>query len=179
MQRSIREKNQDELNKRLIKDESSSHLYPQPVIPDVESQSHVVRIGMEGSQSLETQGTQVTSSSTISSEFSTSFSISARSSDDKKANEQIKFLSREENANTTGEKKDSLPRANFITGMAKTFHQGSTKTRKNRKFNYEKYIIYLKSILPTVGYSIGGVLITFNEINTFIVVLTFLIGVFT
>ena len=69
-------------------------------------------------------------------------------------------------------------KVNFLSGMAKTFHQWRTKTKKKRKFNYEKYIIYLESILPTVGFSIGGVIITFNGIYTFIVVLTFLVGVF-
>lgn len=151
-------------------------------IPDVESRSHVVRIDIEGSQSSGTRGTQLTSGSgdtmTTSSEFTASFSSSTRSSDGGKVTEQLKVPSREENAHTTGEKKDSLPRANFLTGMAKTFHQWRTKTKKKRKFNYEKYIIYLESILPTVGFSIGGVIITFNGIYTFIVVLTFLVGVF-
>jgi len=151
-------------------------------IPDVESPSHVVRIDIEGSQSSGTRGTQLTSGSgdtmTTSSEFTASFSSSTRSSDGGKVTEQLKVPSREENAHTTGEEKDSLPRANFLTGMAKTFHQWRTKTKKKRKFNYEKYIIYLESILPTVGFSIGGVIITFNGIYTFIVVLTFLVGVF-
>ena len=145
-------------------------------IPDVGSRSRVVRIDIEGSQSSGTRGTQLTSSSggtmTASSEFPTSLS------NGEKVTEQLKVPSREENAHTTGEKKDSLLRPNFLTGMAKTFHQWRTKTKKKRKFNYEKYIIYLESILPTVGFSIGGVIITFNGIYTFIVVLTFLVGVF-
>lgn len=151
-------------------------------VTDEGSRSHVVRIDIEGSQSSENQGTQLTSVSgdtlTTSSEFHTSYSSSTRSSDGQKITEQLQVPSREENANSTGEKKDSLPRANFLTGMAKTFHQWRTKTKKKRKFNYEKYIIYLESILPTVGFSIGGVIITFNGIYTFIVVLSFLVGVF-
>lgn len=151
-------------------------------ITDVGSRSHVVRIDIESSQSSGTQGTQLTSGSgdimTASSEFNTSFSSSTRSSDGEKITEQLKVPSREETAHATEENKDSLPRVNFLTGMAKTFHQWRTKTKKKRKFNYEKYIIYLESILPTVGFSIGGVIITFNGIYTFIVVLTFLVGVF-
>lgn len=151
-------------------------------ITDVGSRSHVVRIDIESSQSSGTQGTQLTSGSgdtmTTSSEFNTSFSSSTRNSDGEIITEQLKVPSREETAHTTGENKDSLPRVNFLTGMAKTFHQWRTKTKKKRKFNYEKYIIYLESILPTVGFSIGGVIITFNGIYTFIVVLTFLVGVF-
>lgn len=151
-------------------------------ITDVGSRSHVVRIDIESSQSSGTQGTQLTCGSgdtmTTSSEFNTSFSSSTRSSDGEKITEQLKVPSREETAHTTEENKDSLPRVNFLTGMAKTFHQWRTKTKKKRKFNYEKYIIYLESILPTVGFSIGGVIITFNGIYTFIVVLTFLVGVF-
>ena len=151
-------------------------------IPNVKSRSHVVRIDIEGSQSSGTQGTQLTSGSgdalKTSSEFFTGVASSRRSSDGEKVTEQLKVPSRGENAPTTGEKKDSLPRANFLTGMAKTFHQWRTKTKRKRKFNYEKYIIYLESILPTVGFSIGGVIITFNGIYTFIVVLTFLVGVF-
>lgn len=140
--------------------------------------THVVRIDIEGSQSSESQGNQTTSVSgdaiTTSSEFQTSFSTSTRSSD----GEQLKVPGQEENASGTNENKDSLPKTNFLTGMAKTFHQWRTKTKKKRKFNYEKYIIYLESILPTVGFSIGGVIITFNGIYTFIVVLSFLVGVF-
>lgn len=151
-------------------------------ITDVGSRSHVVRIDIESSQSSGTPGTQLTSGSgdtmTTSSEFNTSFSSSTRSSDGEKITEQLKVPSREETAHATEENKDSLPRVNFLTGMAKTFHQWRTKTKKKRKFNYEKYIIYLESILPTVGFSIGGVIITFNGIYTFIVVLTFLVGVF-
>ena len=146
------------------------------------SRSHVVRIDIEGSQSSENQGTQITSVSgetlTTSSEFHASYSSSTRSSDGERITEQLQVPSREETANNTDENKDSLPRVNFLTGMAKTFHQWRTKTKKKRKFNYEKYIIYLESILPTVGFSIGGVIITFNGIYTFIVVLTFLVGVF-
>lgn len=67
---------------------------------------------------------------------------------------------------------------NFLSGMAKTFNRWRTKTKKKRKFNYEKYITYLESILPTVGFSLGGVIITYNGIYTFIVVITFLVGVF-
>jgi len=145
-------------------------------IPEVECRSHVVRIDIEGSKSSETQGTRLTpgcgDTMTTSSESS-----SRRSSDGEKVTEQLKVPSREETAQATGEKRHSLPRPNFLTGMAKTFHQWRTKTKKKRKFNYEKYIIYLESILPTVGFSIGGV-ITFNGIYTFIVVLTFLVGVF-
>ena len=145
-------------------------------ILDVGSRSHVVRIDIESSQSSGTQGTQPASGSghtrTTSSEFST------RTSDAEKVTEQLTVPSREENNHTTGEKKESSPKANFLTGMAKTFHQWRTKVKKKRKFNYEKYIIYLESILPTVGFSIGGVIITFNGIYTFIVVLTFLVGVF-
>lgn len=148
-------------------------------VTDEGPRSHVVRIDIEGSQSSENQRTQLTSVSgdtlTTSSEFHTSFSSSTRSSDGEKITEQLQVPG-EENANNTGE--DSLPRVNFLTGMAKTFHQWRTKTKKKRKFNYEKYIIYLESILPTVGFSIGGVIITFNGIYTFIVVLTFLVGVF-
>lgn len=140
--------------------------------------THVVRIDIEGSQSSESQGNQTTSVSgdaiTTSSEFQTSFSTSTRSSD----GEQLRVPGQEENASGTNENKDSLPKTNFLTGMAKTFHQWRTKTKKKRKFNYEKYIIYLESILPTVGFSIGGVIITFNGIYTFIVVLSFLVGVF-
>ena len=62
--------------------------------------------------------------------------------------------------------------------MAMTFNRWRTKTKKKRKFNYEKYITYLESILPTVGFSIGGVIITYNGIYTFIVIITFLVGVF-
>ena len=151
-------------------------------IPDVECRSHVVRIDIEGSQSSETQGTRLTpgcgDTMTTSPEFSTGLSSSRRSSDGEKVTEQLKVPSRDEIAHTTGEKRHSIPRPNFLTGMAKTFHQWRTKTKKKRKFNYEKYIIYLESILPTVGFSIGGVIITFNGIYTFIVVLTFLVGVF-
>lgn len=146
-------------------------------IPDTgASRSHVVRIDIESSQSSGTQGTQLTSGSGDT--MKTSSEFSRRSSDGEKITEQLKVLSREENNHTTGEKKDSPRRANFLTGMAKTFHQWRTKTKKKRKFNYEKYIIYLESILPTVGFSIGGVIITFNGIYTFIVVLSFLVGVF-
>lgn len=140
--------------------------------------THVVRIDIEGSQSSENQGNQTTSGSgdafTAPSEFQTSFSSSTRSSD----GEQLKVPGQKENASGTNKTKDSLPKTNFLTGMAKTFHQWRTKTKKKRKFNYEKYIIYLESILPTVGFSIGGVIITFNGIYTFIVILTFLVGVF-
>ena len=136
-------------------------------IPDVESRSHVVRIDIEG-----TQGTPRTSGS------GDTMTTSSKSSDGEKVTQQLKVPSREETAHAPGEKKDSRPRANFLTGMAKTFHQWRTKTKKKRKFNYEKYIIYLESILPTVGFSIGGVIITFNGIYTFIVVLSFLVGVF-
>ncbi|EDO30881.1 predicted protein [Nematostella vectensis] len=66
----------------------------------------------------------------------------------------------------------------FLTGMAKTFHKWRTKTKKKKHFNYEKYITYLESILPTVGFSVGGVIITWNGIYTFIVIMTFLVGVF-
>ena len=146
--------------------------------------SHVVRIDIEGSQSSENQGIQTTSGSgdafTTSSEFQTSYSSSTRSSDGEKVAEQLKVPGQEENAknDTNGNKDSPAPKTNFLTGMAKTFHQWRTKTKKKRKFNYEKYIIYLESILPTVGFSIGGVIITFNGIYTFIVVLTFLVGVF-
>ena len=68
--------------------------------------------------------------------------------------------------------------ANFLTGMSKTFHKWRTKTKKKKQFNYEKYIIYLESILPTVGFSVGGVIIDWNGIYTFIVVMTFMVGVF-
>ena len=145
-------------------------------IPDVGSRSHVVRIDIEGSQSSGTQDTQPTSGSGDT--MTTSSQFSRRSSDGEKVTEQLKVPSREDNTHTMGEKKDSSPRANFLTGMAKTFHQWRTKTKKKRKFNYEKYIIYLESILPTVGFSVGGVIITFNGIYTFIVVLSFLVGVF-
>lgn len=163
-------------------------------VQDEPSRSHVVRIDIGGSQSSENQATQPTSSSgdtlttsgdyttsgdfTTSGEHQTSFSSSTRGSDGEKVAEQLKVPSQEENGSNTGENKDSLPKANFLTGMAKTFHQWRTKTKKKRKFNYEKYIIYLESILPTVGFSIGGVIITFNGIYTFIVILTFLVGVF-
>lgn len=146
----------------------------------------VVRIDIEGSQSSEnpsqaTQGTLVSSGTLASSYKSTSFSDSTdrhTSSDGERVAEKFTVPSRDESAHKKGESQDSLPRVNFLTGMAKTFHQWRTKTKKKRKFNYEKYIIYLESILPTVGFSIGGVIITFNGIYTFIVVLTFLVGVF-
>ena len=146
----------------------------------------VVRIDIEGSQSAEnpsqaTQGTLVSSGTLTSSYKSTSFSDSTdrhTSSDGERVVEKLTVPSRDESAQKKGESQDSLPRVNFLTGMAKTFHQWRTKTKKKRKFNYEKYIIYLESILPTVGFSIGGVIITFNGIYTFIVVLTFLVGVF-
>ena len=144
-------------------------------IPDVGSRSHVVRIDIESSQSSGTQGTQPASGS---SDTRTTSEFSTRTSDAERVTEQLTVPSREENNHTTGEKKESSPKANFLTGMAKTFHQWRTKVKKKRKFNYEKYIIYLESILPTVGFSIGGVIITFNGIYTFIVVLTFLVGVF-
>lgn len=78
------------------------------------------------------------------------------------------------------ESTDGGPRnkANFLTGMSKTFHKWRTKTKKKKNFNYEKYIIYLESILPTVGFSVGGVIIDWNGIYTFIVIMTFLVGVF-
>ena len=146
----------------------------------------VVRIDIEGSQSSEnpsqaTQGTLVSSGTLTSSYKSTSLSDSTdrrTSSDGERVAEKLTVPSRDESAQKKGESQDSLPRVNFLTGMAKTFHQWRTKTKKKRKFNYEKYIIYLESILPTVGFSIGGVIITFNGIYTFIVVLTFLVGVF-
>ena len=146
----------------------------------------VVRIDIEGSQSSEnpsqaTQGTLVSSGTLTSSYKSTSFSVSTdrhTSSDGERVVEKLTVPSQDETAQKKGESQDSPPRVNFLTGMAKTFHQWRTKTKKKRKFNYEKYIIYLESILPTVGFSIGGVIITFNGIYTFIVVLTFLVGVF-
>ena len=156
-------------------------------VPEEVPRSHVVRIDIEGSQSSEnpsqaTQGTLVSGDALISSYQSTSFSESTEqhtSSDGEKVAEQLKVPSREnESTGKTDENQDSLPRVNFLTGMAKTFHQWRTKAKKRRKFNYEKYIIYLESILPTVGFSIGGVIITFNGIYTFIVVLSFLVGVF-
>ncbi|KAL9988393.1 hypothetical protein ACROYT_G002831 [Oculina patagonica] len=110
-------------------------------VTDEGSRSHVVRIDIEGSQSSENQRTQLTSVSgdtlTTSSEFHTSFSSSTKSSDGEKNTEQLQVPSGEENANNTGDDKDSLPRVNFLTGMAKTFHQWRTKTKKKRKFNYE------------------------------------------
>lgn len=152
-------------------------------IPDEVPRSHVVRIDIEGSQCSEnpsqaTQGTLVSSRALTSSYQTTSFSESTEyhtSSDGERIAEQLRVPSTGENA---GGDQDSVPKVNFLTGMAKTFHQWRTKAKKRRKFNYEKYIIYLESILPTVGFSIGGVIITFNGIYTFIVVLTFLVGVF-
>ena len=78
----------------------------------------------------------------------------------------------------TAPRKESSGKGNFLSGMAKTFHKWRTKTKRKRKFNYEKYIIYLESILPTVGFSLGGVIMTWNGIYTFIVIITFLVGVF-
>ena len=148
----------------------------------------VVRIDIEGSQSPEnpsqaTQGTLISGGTltSTSSYKSTSLSDSTdhhTSSDGERVVEKLTVPSRDESAVKNSESQDSPPRVNFLTGMAKTFHQWRTKTKKKRKFNYEKYIIYLESILPTVGFSIGGVIITFNGIYTFIVVLTFLVGVF-
>jgi len=159
---------------------SSNENFPEEV-----TRSHVVRIDIEGSQSSEnpsqaTQGTLVSGGTLSSSYQSTSVSESTEyhTSSDEKVAEHLKVPSQGETTGKTGENEDSLPRVNFLTGMAKTFHQWRTKTKKRRKFNYEKYIIYLESILPTVGFSIGGVVITFNGIYTFIVVLTFLVGVF-
>ena len=160
----------------LTRSSSSEH------VPDEAPRSHVVRIDIEGSQSSEnpsqaTQGTLVSGGTLSSSYQSPSFSETTEyhtSSD----TEQLKVPPQVEFAGNGPGNQDSLPRVNFLTGMAKTFHQWRTKTKKRRKFNYEKYIIYLESILPTVGFSIGGVIITFNGIYTFIVVLTFLVGVF-
>jgi len=75
---------------------------------------------------------------------------------------------------------DKQPRKapNMLSGISKTFHQWRTKTKKKKNFNYEKYIIYLESILPTVGFSVGGVIIDWNGIYTFIVIMTFMVGVF-
>lgn len=143
---------------------------------DEAPRSRVVRIDIDGLQSSEnpshvTQGTVVSGGQTPSFIESTEYH---NSSDTK----QLKVPSCDEVTGNGSDNQDSLPRVNFLTGMAKTFHQWRTKTKKKRKFNYEKYIIYLESILPTVGFSIGGVIITFNGIYTFIVVLTFLVGVF-
>lgn len=159
---------------------SSTENFPEEV-----TRSHVVRIDIEGSQSSEnpsqaTQGALVSGGILSSSYQSTSVSESTEyhTSSDEKVAEHLKVPSQWETTGKTDENEDSLPRVNFLTGMAKTFHQWRTKAKKRRKFNYEKYIIYLESILPTVGFSIGGVIITFNGIYTFIVVLTFLVGVF-
>lgn len=143
---------------------------------DEAPRSRVVRIDIDGSQSTDnpsqvTQGTVVSGGQTPSFIESTEYHNSSDT-------EQLKVPSRDEVTGNGRDNQDSLPRVNFLTGMAKTFHQWRTKTKKKRKFNYEKYIIYLESILPTVGFSIGGVIITFNGIYTFIVVLTFLVGVF-
>ena len=155
----------------LTRSSSSEH------VADEAPRSHVVRIDIEGSQSSENPS-QVAKSTLVSGSTqspSLSESTEYHTSSD---TEQLKVPSQGEFAGNGTGNEDSLPRVNFLTGMAKTFHQWRTKTKKRKKFNYEKYIIYLESILPTVGFSIGGVIITFNGIYTFIVVLTFLVGVF-
>lgn len=74
--------------------------------------------------------------------------------------------------------KDSHQKPNLMLGMAKTFHKWRTKTKKKKKFNFEKYIIYLESILPTVGFSVGGVVITWDGVSFFTVLLLTLVGIF-
>lgn len=76
------------------------------------------------------------------------------------------------------ESNQKTPGINLLSGISKTYHKWRTKTKKKKKFHYEKYIIYLESILPTVGFSIGGVIIDWNGIYTFIVIMTFMVGVF-
>lgn len=79
---------------------------------------------------------------------------------------------------STNRSVDSQQKPNLMMGMAKTFHKWRTKTKKKRKFNFEKYITYLESILPTVGFSVGGVVITWDGVSFFIVLLLTLVGIF-
>ena len=73
---------------------------------------------------------------------------------------------------------DSQHKPNLMIGMAKTFHKWRTKTKKKRKFNFEKYITYLESILPTVGFAVGGVVITWDGVSFFTVLLLTMVGIF-
>ena len=118
------------------------------------------------------------SSMTRSADNSPNLSRSTKRLDEEVVCHHLKVPSLEQTADDDDGCENHKKKANLLSGIAKTFHQWRTKTKKKRKFNYEKYIIYLESILPTVGFSIGGVIITFNGIYTFIVILSFLVGVF-
>lgn len=153
-------------------------------VADETSPCHVVRIDIEGPLSVDTDqpAHDTQGSSAVPDETSTSVDEFPNRRDETEdrgipETEQLKVSPASETSARDGNDRRGS-KVNFLTGMAKTFHQWRTKTKKKRKFNYEKYIIYLESILPTVGFSIGGVIITFNGIYTFIVVLTFLVGVF-
>ena len=153
-------------------------------VADEMSLSRVVRIDIDGPQSVDTdQRADVSQGSSVVPDKTSTSVVEFPKQSDKTEDqvipetEQLKVSPASEAGARDGNDRRGS-KVNFLTGMAKTFHQWRTKTKKKRKFNYEKYIIYLESILPTVGFSIGGVIITFNGIYTFIVVLTFLVGVF-
>lgn len=52
------------------------------------------------------------------------------------------------------------------------------KHQRHKTFNYEKYIKFLELSLGHTGFSIGNVVITWNRVSFFIVVLITLVGVF-
>ena len=52
------------------------------------------------------------------------------------------------------------------------------KSKKYKAFNYEKYTKFLELTLGHIGFSIGKVLITWDRVSFFIVILSTLVGVF-
>lgn len=51
-------------------------------------------------------------------------------------------------------------------------------SKPKKTFNYEKYLKYLEVILDTIGFSVAGVMVTWDRTSFFCVILVTLVGVF-
>ena len=66
----------------------------------------------------------------------------------------------------------------LFSGIAKTYSRWRARVKAKRKFNFEKYITYLDNTLPSIGFSIGGVVITWDAVSGFCFLLFTLVGIF-
>ena len=66
----------------------------------------------------------------------------------------------------------------LLSGIAKTYSKWRASVKGKRKFNFEKYITYLDNTLPTIGFSIGGVVITWDAVLSLCFLLFTLVGIF-
>ena len=65
-----------------------------------------------------------------------------------------------------------------VVNVAKAVGQLQRRTKIRKKFNYEKYIKYLETILITIGFSVSGVMVTWDRVSFFSIVLFTMVGVF-